>query len=67
MDKLEDFLGHLSYFYCINPEGRIHLCIKLELHVYDETSNLVNFVLMALTDRIYIKSGKFYSNSTHAI
>ena len=41
MDKLGDFLGHLSYFYCINPEGRIHLCIKLELHVYDETSNLV--------------------------
>ena len=50
MDKLRVFLCLLSYFYCNNPEGIIRLCIKLELPVYDETSCLVNFVLMALTD-----------------
>ena len=50
MNKLGVFVCHLSYFYCNNPEGRIHLCIKLELPVYDKTSCLVNFVLMSLTD-----------------
>ena len=40
---------------------------SLELPVYDETANLVNFRLMSLTDCIYSKSCKFYGDSTHVM
>ena len=47
--------------YCTNTKGKAHQCIKgsafnfiqqciLELHVYNETPNIVNFVLMSLTE-----------------
>ena len=38
---------------------------KSELHVYDETPNLVNFLLLSLTELyFYSKSCKFHAEST---
>ena len=60
--------------YCINPERKnslVHLRVllitifkaKSELHVYNETPNLVKTMLMSLTE-LYLQQIKFHAETT---
>ena len=48
----------------LNLLSIVYIQQQSELHVYDETPNLVNFVLLSLTELYLHHSCKFHAEST---